>query len=214
MAGSKACARDYNEVKSVGSAAVRGAAPDSEESRIARFWTGGGANYNGFARAIVAGRDLDLWENARLFALMNIAVNDTVIVTFATKYRYHFWRPYTAIRWADGGNPDAEADPNWNSYIATPPYPDYTCGLPSTIGAATAVIRDLLRTDDVPFTFTAAGLPPSVTRRFATLSEAADESATARVYGGIHFRTGCVAAVDLGERVGNYVVHAQMRAKH
>ncbi|WP_457097977.1 vanadium-dependent haloperoxidase [Lysobacter sp. P5_B9] len=210
----KAYAVDYNEVKAVGSAAVRGAAPDSEESRIARFWPGGGANLNGVLRVIVAGQNLDSWENARLFALMNIAVNDTLIATFRTKYKYNFWRPVTAIHWADDGNPDTESDPNWSSYITTPPYPDYTCGLPSTIGAGTEVIRDVFGTDDVAFTFTAAGLPPAVTRSYTSLSQAADEAASARVYGGIHFRTGCVNAVTLGEHIGKYVFNTRLRPLH
>ena len=89
----KAYAPDYNEVKTVGSAAVRNAAPDSEESRIARFWPGGGANLNGFTRGIVASRGLDLWQNARLFALMNIAVSDGLIVTFETKYTLQLLAP-------------------------------------------------------------------------------------------------------------------------
>lgn len=108
----KAYAVDYNEVKSVGSAVVRGAAPDSEESRIARYWPGGGGNLNGIVRVIVEGRDLDMWAHARLFALMNIAVNDTLIATFRTKFKYNFWRPYTAIRWTDDGNPETESDPD------------------------------------------------------------------------------------------------------
>ena len=162
----KSYAADYNEVKAVGSAAVRSAAPDSEESRIARYWPGGGANLNGFARIIVADRDLDMWQTARLFALMNIAVNDGLVVTFKTKYLHNFWRPVTAIRWADDGNRETESDPTWTSYITTPPYPDFTCGLPSTIGSATEILRDFLGTDDVSFTVTATGLPPSVTRSF------------------------------------------------
>jgi hypothetical protein len=133
---SAAYTRDYNEVKAVGSAAVRSALPDSEESRIARFWPGGGANLNGFTRVILADYDFDRWEHARLFALMNMAVVDGLIVTFETKYRFNFWRPVTAIRWADDGNADTESDPTWTSYIVTPPYPDYTCGLPNTIGSA------------------------------------------------------------------------------
>ena len=206
-----AYARDYNEVKAVGSAAVRSAAPDSEESRIARFWPGGGGNLNGFARVIVADYDFDLWEHARLFALMNMAVTDGLFATFDTKYRYNFWRPVTAIRWADDGNPDTESDPTWSSYIVTPPYPDYTCGLPSTIGAATEVLRDVIGSDDVAFTITASGLPPAVTRSFTSLSQAADEAASARVFGGIHFRTGCTEAVRLGEKVGRFVFNTQLR---
>jgi hypothetical protein len=210
----KAYAIDYNEVKSVGSSAVRSAAPDSEESQIARFWPGGGANLNGMLRIILNGRGLDSWEQARLFALMNIAVNDTLIATFRTKYRYNFWRPQTAIQWPDDGNPDTESDPTWTSYITTPPYPDYTCGLPSTIGAGTEVMRDVFGTDEVSFTMTAAGLPPTVTRSFTSLSVAADEAASARVYGGIHFRTGCLNAVTLGEHVGKFVFDTQLRPLH
>lgn len=207
----RAYTADYNEVKALGSSAVRNAAPDSEESRIARFWPGGGANLNGFTRIIVAGEDLDMWENARLFALVNMAVSDGLVATFRTKYRYNFWRPVTAIRWADDGNPATQSDPAWTPYITTPPYPDYTCGLPNTIGSATEVIRDVLGTDEVSFTVTASGLPPAVTRSFTSLSAAADEAASARVYGGIHFRTGCEAAVLLGERVGRFVFNTQLR---
>ena len=46
--------REYNEVKQVGERRVRGAAPDSEESDIARFWPGGGSNWNLTARVIVS----------------------------------------------------------------------------------------------------------------------------------------------------------------
>jgi len=210
----KTYARDYNEVKQVGSAIVRGAAPDSERSQIARFWPGGGGNLNAVTQVIVADYDLDLWETARLFALMNMAVNDGLIVTFKAKYNYDFWRPYTAIRWANDGNPATQPDPNWTPYITTPPYPDYTCGLPSTVGAFSEVLRDFFGTDKVPFTFTATGLPPSVTRSYTSLSQAAAESASARVYGGIHFRTGCVAGVRLGEKVGKFVFKTQLRPLH
>ena len=47
--------QDYNEVKQVGDARVRGALPDSEESDIARFWPGGGSNWNLTTRVIVSG---------------------------------------------------------------------------------------------------------------------------------------------------------------
>ena len=207
----KAYAIDYNEVKSMGSAAVRGAAPDSEESRIARYWPGGGGNFNSVLRVVLEGDSLDMWEHARLFALMNMAINDTLIATFHTKYKYAFWRPYTAIRWPDDGNPDTESDPEWTSYITTPPYPDYTCGLPSTVGAGAEVIRDYFGTDEVPYSFTVAGVP---TRSYATLSQAEQEAASARVYGGIHFRTGCLNALTLGEHVGKYVFDTQLKPLH
>ena len=74
-----AYAREYNEVKQVGDARVRGALPDSEESDIARFWPGGGSNWNLTTREIVSGMSLDRWQHARLFALLNLAQADALI---------------------------------------------------------------------------------------------------------------------------------------
>jgi hypothetical protein len=85
---SAAYAREYNEVKQVGDARVRGALPDSEESDIARFWPGGGSNWNRTTRVIVDGRGLDRWQHARLFALLNIAQADAEIANMTWKYTY------------------------------------------------------------------------------------------------------------------------------
>ena len=72
---SRAYAREYEEVRRVGDARLRGASPDSEESDVARFWPGGGSNWNLTTRVIVAGRGLDRWQHARLFALLNMAID-------------------------------------------------------------------------------------------------------------------------------------------
>ena len=50
------------------------------------------------------GRGLDRWQHARLFALLNIAESDSLVTTMGAKYDYNFWRPVTAIRWANDGN--------------------------------------------------------------------------------------------------------------
>ena len=42
-----------------------------------------------------------LAENARLFALVNIAMADAGIASWDCKYEYDFWRPVTAIRRGD-----------------------------------------------------------------------------------------------------------------
>lgn len=195
-------ARQYNEVKEIGSAAVRSADPDSEESRIARFWPGGGANWNAVTRVIVDGMDLDLWEHARLFALLNVALSDSSITAYDTKYHYDFWRPVTAIHWGDDGNPATTSDPAWASYLPTPPYPDYVCGLTTNTGAAAEVLRRYFGTDRIGFTFTAVG----ITRGYATLSQAEAESIDARVFAGIHFRDGCERGVRMGNAVGRFAM--------
>ena len=227
----KAYTRNYNEVKAKGDALVRGAAPDSAESDIARFWPGGGANWNRVLREILAAPqnnpqldlDLDLWQQARLFALANLAESDAAIAVFDTKYTYTFWRPVTAIRWQDDGNPATAPDAGWWSFMATPPYPDYVCGLTNASGAHAEILRRFFGTDDIAwgFTFNAPLVPlpaplqplpaKPITRTFVSLHEATDEAVDARVYGGMHFREGCVKGVTQGAQVGRFVFQHALR---
>lgn len=201
--------RDFNEVKRVGAANSELLGQrTADQSALARFWPNGGANQNAFTRAIVDGRGLDPWEHARLFALVNMAVSDSAVAAYDTKYTYNFWRPVTAIRAADtDGNPATDADPSWLSYQTTPPYPDYTCGLTNNTGSGFEVLRRFLGTDDVPYTLTVTG----ITRSFTSLSQAGNESVDARVYGGMHFRTGCVMGLRQGAHVGHFVYRHYLR---
>ena len=201
--------RDYNEVKRVGALnaeALGNRTP--EQSAVARFWPGGGANWNAVMRVIVADRGLDDWQLARLLALNNMAQTDAGIAVFDTKFTYNFWRPVTAIRYSgDDGNPATTPDPTWLSYQNTPAYPDYTCGLTTNAGTATEVLRRFFGTDDIGYTFTAAG----ITRTFTSLSQASADAVDARVFGGMHFRTGCVHGVRQGEQVGRFVFQHELR---
>ena len=203
---------DFNEVKRVGSVnseAEGNRTPD--QSAIARFWPGGGANFNAVARVITAGRGLDLWEHARLFALLNMALSDTTTAAFDTKYAYNFWRPVTAIRAADtDGNPGTVADASWLSYQVTPAYPDYTCGLTNSSGAVLEILRQFFGTDDIAYTFTAAG----ITRSYSSLSQAGSESVDARVFGGMHFRTGCERGLRQGEQVAHFIFRHYLKGLH
>jgi hypothetical protein len=82
-------------------------------------------------------------ENARLFALANIAMADAGIASWDAKYEYNYWRPITAIREADGdGNPDTIADRLWEPLGApggevvpnfTPPFRHTRPATPSSV---------------------------------------------------------------------------------
>lgn len=222
--GSDVYARDYEEVRRVGSYLVRGNLPDSAESETARFWPTGTTDWHTIARGIATAKDMDTWQRARLFALVNMGQADAAITVYDTKYYYRFWRPVTAIRWIDDGDPRTVHDPGWNAFMGTPPYPDYTCGLTTAAGAGTEVLRRFFGTDAVSFTATAKSpaiaLPPpfagplpakDITRTFATLRDAEDSAVDARVYGGMHFRTGCVQGVRHGAKVGRFVTQHYLR---
>ena len=82
---------------------ARGPRPDRDRPVLDRELASGLESPG--ARAL-GRRGLDLWENARLFGLLNLAMADGYIASWDTKYHYKFWRPITAIRLGDtDGNP-------------------------------------------------------------------------------------------------------------
>jgi hypothetical protein len=119
---------------------------------------------NQIARIIVQQENNTVGQNARLFALVNIALADAGIQCWGVKYRDIFWRPIVAIRRAaEDGNPDTVPDPNWAPLGApksnplpgeinfTPPFPSYTSGHATFAGAAFKTLADFYQTDDVNF---------------------------------------------------------------
>jgi hypothetical protein len=214
---------EYAFVKHVGDARVRGAQPNSQASDIPRFWAGGGLDWNANARAIAANRGLGRWGHARLFALLNIAISDTHVTNMESKYFYSFWRPVTAIRWGNDGNPFTRSDAYWRPFLQTPPYPDYPCASTGMTGAAAQTLRRFFHTDALPFTRTANApavplpaplveLPPkAITRSYPRLSHAEHEQALGRVYAGIHFLEGCTAGLRMGNQVADWVYSGYLR---
>jgi hypothetical protein len=202
---SKKYTADYNEVKSIGE--VNSLSRTAEQSQIAQFWYEASAQgWNRITRIVSAQENLDLWENARLFGLMNFALADGYIANFDAKYVYNFWRPVTAIQAGDtDGNDDTVADPGWTSFLVTPNIPDYPSAH-STVGAAAAmVLARFFGDDQVPFTTTSGAPFPGITRSFESFSNAAEENADSRLFAGIHFRTACTDGVQQGKKVGRFV---------
>ena len=200
-------AADLNEVKSLG--AATGSTRTPEQSEIALFWADGAAtetppgHWNHIAQDIAADAGNTLDQNARLFALLNIAMADAGICAWDAKYYYHNWRPVTAIRNADtDGNSATDPDTSWSSFIITPPFPDYVSGHSTFSSAAATVLAMYYGTDEISFT-TGSDFLPGVTRSFDSFSAAASEAASSRVYGGIHFRfasdDGLAAGLSIGE---------------
>ena len=97
-------AADYEEVKELGAAV--GSTRTEDQTEIALFWADGAGtetppgHWNSIAQ-ISPPRGNTLEENARLFALLNIAMADAAICAWDAKYTFHFWRPVTAINFAE-----------------------------------------------------------------------------------------------------------------
>jgi hypothetical protein len=197
-------AREYNEVKDFGD--INSITRTAEQSEIARFWyEGSPVGWNRVARIVSAQAGLDLWENGRLFALLNAAMADGFIVGYNIRYHYNFWRPVTAIRAGEAdGNPATAADSSWLPYLITPAIPDFPSTHSVLGGAASVVLQRFFGTDVMPFTMTSGAPFPGITRSFVSFSHAAAENAASRVYAGIHFSSACIHGLRVGERIGEF----------
>jgi hypothetical protein len=182
-------ARDYNEIKAIG--ARNSTTRSSEQLAVASYWTVQTIiPWNKAAQAASRARNFGVADNARLFALLNIAAHDTQIVGAEQKYRYNFWRPITAIRQGVGSaNPALAADANWEPVINTPGFPDYPSGHCITSGGALGVLLALFPDDKVAVSDTHMPLM-GITRSWTSFSQMAKEVEDARVWAGIHFRAG------------------------
>ena len=215
--GSAKFAADYNEVKTLGAAV--GSARTPEQDLIALFWGDGSGtetpsgHWNSIAQEVAAAMGNTMEENARLFALLNIAMADAAICSWDAKYAYNFWRPVTAIRNGQtDGNDATVADPSWSSFIITPPFPDYTSGHSTFSGAASTVLARFYGTDNIAFTIGSDFLP-GVTRSFTSFSAAASEAALSRIYGGIHFRSASEDGLASGVAIGEFTFENYLQPK-
>ena len=100
---------DFNEVKRARRRRRHHAErPHADQTQIALFWVESSPlQWNRIARTVCRPTGLGLWESARLFGLLNMAMADGYIGSLETKYHYNYWRPVTAIQLAaTDGNPD------------------------------------------------------------------------------------------------------------
>src|SRR5204862_7113801 len=185
-------AADYAEVKALGG--VVSAARTPEQTLIALFWADGAGtetppgHWNRIARAVALQFGNTLEQNARLFALLNVAMADAAICAWDAKYAFNFWRPITAIQNGDtDGNAATVPDRAWTPLLPTPPFPEYVSGHSAFSGAAAEVLRVFYGGEAVSFS-TGSDVLPGVRRQFDSFYEAAAEAALSRLYGGIHFR--------------------------
>jgi hypothetical protein len=203
--------RDFNEVKSLG--AANSTTRTQDQTDAARFWDENAQiGWNTIARILSAQQDLDLWENARFFALINLAGADASIAVFDTKYTYNFWRPKAAIHAADtDGNPDTIADPTWTSLLSDVAHPDYVSQHTAYSAAVAKVISSFFDTDEISFSFATSTAPDGLPRTYHSLSQTVEEISGARVWAGIHFRTACKDAQHQGRQIGHWVFHKFLR---
>jgi hypothetical protein len=235
----------YNEVKTLGGDGITTPTTRTpEQTQIGIFWGYDGSPgvgtpprmYNQVAETIAVQMDNTVIQNARFFALINLAMADAGIAGWQSKYDYDFWRPVTAIRAGDtDGNPLTVADPTWTPLGApkdngsgtnfTPPFPSYVSGHATFGGALFRMMADFYGTDNIHFTIGSdefngvttdqnGNVRPVVTRSFDSFSQAAEENGQSRIYLGIHWSFDKVQGIKLGTSIADYVFANFLRPSH
>jgi hypothetical protein len=213
-------AKAYNEVKAVGSATANSTERPPDRANVVLFYASSSPTFifNLAARQVVAqeGRH-SLSENARAFALINMAIGDGSFASFFNKYHYNFWRPETAIHAGEAdGNRKTDADPNWAPFIPAPCFPGYPSNHGTLSNSGAEVLRRLYGQAGHAITLSNPAVPSiaNIVLHYGSFRQITDDISDARVYGGIHFRTDQDAGARLGRAVGTTVYKNNLRAKH
>jgi hypothetical protein len=224
---SRAYAKDFNEVKTLGS--LTSTKRTADQTAAAIFWQDNGpAIWNRVYRELASSHRLGIADSARLFAMTNLAAADGSIGCWNDKAYWSSWRPITAIREADSdGNPATRADPDWvplfdpsvsvsGAPLVTPGFPDQPAGHTCISSATVHALQAFFGTDKVSFTaISNKCLPaPCPARRFHRLSAALEEVIGARIWAGIHFRRADEQGALLGKKVARYLTAHYFKSTH
>ncbi|MFM7744857.1 MAG: vanadium-dependent haloperoxidase [Actinomycetota bacterium] len=180
------------------------AALTDDQRMVARFWDDGrgrsstpSGHWVEIAARAAEATLLPATETITLFGAMTMALSDGVVANWREKYRWSVERPVTVV---------SRTDPEWNSYLTTPAFPEY----PSGHSTISRVASDMLTATigDWSFTDPGWGLAPGSRKKFeieprsfASFRAAADEAGQSRVYGGIHYGFSIEAGAELGSCV-------------
>jgi vanadium chloroperoxidase len=236
---------DYLEV--LGKGRAEGSTRTLDETTIGLFWAYDGARniglpprlYNQVIRAIGAQKGgVTEEQNAKLFAMVNVAMADAGIQAWYEKYKHNLWRPIVGIREADtgwgptgrgDGKPGTVGDPYWvplgaprtNSSGApslTPPFPAYPSGHATFGTAALLVTQYFLKMDeDFEFKFVSDELNGENIgatgirprhERTLTIPQAIHENLFSRVYLGVHWRLDGISGKQIGKEIAEKIVVA------
>lgn len=204
-------AKVFNEVMTVGS--LTSTERPQDRANVALFFaaTSPTQAFNQAARQVAIEKGSSLTENARALALINMAVNDSLVASFLNKYHYNFWRPETAIHEGDAdGNSQTVGEPIWAPFVVTPCFPSYPSNHGSAGNAAAEVLRRIYGEAGHSITLTNPAVP-AIALQYTSFRQITDDISDARVFGGIHFRSDQEAGADLGRAVGTAVYKNNLR---
>jgi hypothetical protein len=186
-----------------------------------------------FAQWVSARDHHTLDDDVKMFFVLSNAMFDAGVAAWDAKRAYDSVRPVTAIpflfrgkkfrAWGGPGKGTVEMDgsqwiPYQESTFPTPPFPEFVSGHSTYSAAAAEIVKRWTGSDRFGNSVTLApgsskiepGITParSIVLSWSTFTDAANEAAISRRYGGIHFQ-----GADLAGRLLGRLVAAQAWSK-
>lgn len=156
-----------------------------------------GGHWMGIAEIACKKTNTNAVKTARAYALVAVGLFEGFISCWNTKYQYKYIRPISVINnWIDK---------DWNPYLQTPPFPEYTSGH-STISASAATVLTGLFGENFAFHDDADKEYIGMERDFTSFLAAAEEASISRFYGGLHYKISLEVGVETGKKIGNHVL--------
>jgi hypothetical protein len=161
-----------------------------------------GAHWMGITGIVCADANKDFDESMKIFTTVAVGLMDAFMSCWDEKYRSNRIRPETIIR--------QMIDPSWQPLLQTPPFPEYVSGH-SVVSAASASILTHYFGDNFAFRDSVEvsyGLP---SRSFQSFSQASEEAAISRFYGGIHYMDAIDRGIVQGRKVAEKLIAGMAR---
>ncbi|HEY0600326.1 vanadium-dependent haloperoxidase [Brevundimonas sp.] len=202
-------ARDYEEVRLLGGRTSAARTP--HQTLMARYRQAFDLTPSLRLAADAPGRTPV--QNARMFALYQMAFDDAVLAMADAKAHYDFWRPITAIRnGADDGNDATAPDAGWTPLLGTPNFAEYPCGH-CVVAAAHAEVMKAEVGPRPPGGVRVGSLavPMSAVQVLPGWDDWVRDVSDSRIYGGVHFRFSNEAGEQIGRDTARRVLERVMR---
>jgi PAP2 superfamily len=207
-------AKTYKEVLAVGG--IDSTERPQDRANVALFYAAASPTqvFNQAVQQVAQERSHSLTANARALAVVNMAMNDSLVAAFLNKYHYNFWRPETAIHAGNrDGNPRTKGDPGFVPFVTTPCFPSYPSNHGSAANSAAEVLTRIYGEGGHSITLSNPAVP-DIVLLYTTFKQITDDISDARVYGGIHYRTDQVAGERMGKAIGAAVYKHNLRRMH
>lgn len=181
--------------------------PNPAHELIAEYWDDS-PGYSGtptghlmqLALQLVEQRKLAPAKAMELYVKMGVAINEAFIHCWKLKYTFNLLRPISYIQ--------RFIDPQFNTFIATPSFPEFPSGHSFQSGAGTQVLKEYF-SDTLEFSDNTNIWRSDIdgtARTYASFTQLSEEISMSRFYGGIHFKTTLDTSLYFGRIIGSYVL--------